>query len=91
MRTRVRGNEEHCLSLSPTSEKIDITRFLDRQRSTSSVLSDVTTPESTTDEEMSIDSPVGFFRPGRIRLNSESESSLTAEVMSANSSLLWFS
>ncbi|KAK3089352.1 hypothetical protein FSP39_002962 [Pinctada imbricata] len=79
MKTRLRGDEEHCLSLSPTTEKIDITRFLDRQRSTSSMISDIT-PDSTTDEEMlSVDSPLGFFRPGRIRLDSGSESSLTAE------------
>lgn len=87
MRTRVRGREEHCISLnSGGEEKIDITRFLERQRSNSSRMSDsaIDSPSPgayDTDEAMSIDSPSPLPRM-RVRQVSESDSqsSLTAEV-----------
>jgi len=91
MKTMVRGREEQCLSLSSPDTKVDITRFLERQRSNSSVMSD-SIPESPTtgfddddtDECMSIDSP-GPVQTMRRRTHfvseSDSQSSMTAEVI----------
>lgn len=93
MKTAIRGEMEHCLSLSPLSEKIDITRFLDRQRSSSSMLSDGHTPTdldspSNDEEPMSLDSPspggpfgVRFRSPS----DTDSQSSMTKEVSFFNS------
>ncbi|XP_061182079.1 eukaryotic elongation factor 2 kinase-like isoform X1 [Saccostrea echinata] len=87
IKTKIRGEVEQCLSLSPSTEKVDITRFLDRQRSSSSVLSDghtpPTDPESTSNDEepMSLDSPSP--RPFGVRFRSpsdtDSQSSMTRE------------
>ncbi|KAJ8318097.1 hypothetical protein KUTeg_003188 [Tegillarca granosa] len=80
--TKIRGVEEHCLSLSPSKEGIDITRFLERQRSSSSMYSDSAidspTSPSADEEPMSCDSPL----PSRVRFVSESDSSasMTVEV-----------
>lgn len=78
--TRIRGVEEHCLSLSPSKEGIDITRFLERQRSSSSMFSDSAidspTSPSADEEPMSCDSPI----PSRVRFVSESDSSASMTV-----------
>ncbi|XP_060076123.1 eukaryotic elongation factor 2 kinase-like [Ylistrum balloti] len=86
MKTRLRGDEERCISLSSPNSKVDITRFLERQRSNSSVQSDSAIDEDT-DEGMFVDSPSPMVRHGRMRFISESErsdksdsqSSMTAE------------
>lgn len=90
MQTKVRGEIEQCLSLSPSSEKIDITRFLDHQRSCSTGVSDGHTPTdldspSLDDEEpMSVDSPSPSGAPMVVRFRSpsdtDSQSSMTREV-----------
>lgn len=89
MQTKVRGEIEQCLSLSPSSEKIDITRFLDHQRSCSTGVSDGHTPTdldspSLDDEEpMSVDSPSPSGVPMGVRFRSpsdtDSQSSMTRE------------
>lgn len=89
MQTKVRGEIEQCLSLSPSSEKIDITRFLDHQRSCSTGVSDGHTPTdldspSMDDEEpMSVDSPSPSGVPMGVRFRSpsdtDSQSSMTRE------------
>lgn len=89
MQTKVRGEIEQCLSLSPSSEKIDITRFLDHQRSCSTGVSDGHTPTdldspSLDDEEpMSVDSPSPSGAPMGVRFRSpsdtDSQSSMTRE------------
>ncbi|XP_033737069.1 eukaryotic elongation factor 2 kinase-like isoform X1 [Pecten maximus] len=87
MKTRLRGDEERCISLSSPDTKIDITRFLERQRSNSSMHSDSAIDEDT-DEGMFIESPSPGVRHSRMRFISESErsdksdsqSSMTAEI-----------
>lgn len=89
MQTKVRGEIEQCLSLSPSSEKIDITRFLDYQRTCSTGVSDGHTPTdldspSMDDEEpMSVDSPSPSGVPYGVRFRSpsdtDSQSSMTKE------------
>lgn len=93
MQTKVRGEIEQCLSLSPSSEKIDITRFLDHQRTCSTGVSDGHTPTdldspSMDDEEpMSVDSPSPSGVPFGVRFRSpsdtDSQSSMTKEVSDA--------
>lgn len=93
MQTKVRGEIEQCLSLSPSSEKIDITRFLDYQRTCSTGVSDGHTPTdldspSMDDEEpMSVDSPSPSGVPYGVRFRSpsdtDSQSSMTKEVSDA--------
>ncbi|OWF37884.1 eukaryotic elongation factor 2 kinase-like isoform X1 [Mizuhopecten yessoensis] len=82
MKTRLRGDEERCISLSSPDTKIDITRFLERQRSNSSVLSDSAIDEET-DEGMSIDSPSPRVRVSRMRFISESERSDKSDSQSS--------
>ena len=92
MQTKVRGEIEQCLSLSPSTEKVDITRFLDYQRSCSSGVSESHTPSTPTDldspsmedeEPMSLDSPspgVSFGVRFRSPSDTDSQSSMTREV-----------
>ncbi|XP_078319080.1 eukaryotic elongation factor 2 kinase-like isoform X2 [Crassostrea virginica] len=91
MQTKVRGEIEQCLSLSPSTEKVDITRFLDYQRSCSSGVSESHTPSTPTDldspsmedeEPMSLDSPspgVSFGVRFRSPSDTDSQSSMTRE------------
>lgn len=70
--TQVRGNEETVICASPL-EQHDLTNLLARSRSSHSGSA------STDDEMMSIDSGIHPVHVPRIRLTSESESSMTEE------------